>query len=92
MNTDEGQIALGLLLCWGLNIGEVIFGFLMLMVPVLGFALIGGIGIVQLIYVLPFYFSFKKQGKTDTAKGLVIAASMTALLNAACWGAVLGNK
>jgi len=92
MNTDEGQVIWGLLLCWGLNIGEVVIGFFALMMLPLGVALIGGTGIIQLIYVLPLYFSFKKQGKTNTAKGLVIAASITALLNATCWGLVLGNK
>lgn len=92
MNTNEGEIAWGLLLCWGLNMGEVVIGLLMLNVLVLPFVLIGGIGIIQLVYVLPFYFSFKKQGKTNTAKGLVIAASITALLNATCWGFILGNK
>lgn len=86
MSNDEGSLALGLLICWSLNIGEVIIGVLTVMMPYLGIALIGGVGIIQLIYVLPFYFWFRKQGKTETAKGLVIAASITALLNATCWG------
>ena len=86
MSNDEGNIGWGLLLCWGVNIGEIVVGFLTLVVLPLGAALIGGIGIIQLIYVIPLYFSFRKKGKTETAKGLVIAASITALLNATCWG------
>ena len=90
MNNDDGSIFQGLAICWGLNVAEVILGFLMLRIT-FGVAMIVGVGIVQLIYVLPFYFSFRKQGKTATAKGLVIAASITALLNATCWGVVLHN-
>ena len=91
MSDDEGSIGLGLLLCWGSNIGEVIMGGFTVMVPYVGIPLVGGVGIIQLIYVLPLYFSFRKEGKTATAKGLVIAASITALLNATCWGVVLSK-
>ena len=91
MNDDEGSILWGLFICWGLNIGEIFFGFLALNIVSLGVAMIGGIGIIQLIYVLPLYFSFKKQGKTETGTGLIIAASITALLNATCWGMFLGH-
>ena len=91
MNDDEGSIILGLLICWGLNIGEIFIGSLPLNIHSLGVAMIGGIGIIQLIYVLPLYFSFKKQGQTETGKGLIIAASITALLNATCWGLLLGH-
>lgn len=91
MSNDEGRISYGLLLCWVLNTAEIFSGFFLLSAAFLGVALIGGIGIIQLIYVLPFYFSFKKQGKSETAKGIVIAASITALLNATCWGVAMGH-
>lgn len=45
-----------------------------------------GIGLTQLLYVVPLYFHFRKTGQQNTAKGLVIGASIVALLNATCWG------
>jgi hypothetical protein len=57
-----------------------------LMVAFIG---LGGAGIIQLIYVVPLYFYFKKKGRTETARGLVIAASLVILINAACWGLVV---
>lgn len=44
------------------------------------------IGLGQLVYVVPMYLHFRKTGRKRTATGLIIAASITALLNAACWG------
>ena len=99
MNNDEGSIIWGLLMCWGLNILTILIGLLPLGTGLNGngssvsvtIVLIGGIGLFQLLYVLPLYFSFKKQGKAETGKGLIIAASITALLNATCWGMFLGH-
>jgi hypothetical protein len=94
MSEDEGRIIWGLLLCWGLNLLHVGLGFLAigdlrtLAAPIV---LIGGIGLVQLIYVVPLYLNRKTNGKAATAKGLVIAASITALLNATCWGMFMGH-
>jgi hypothetical protein len=52
-------------------------------VAVFGF---GGIGLTQLLYVIPLYLLWKDD-KPASAKGLVIGASVVALLNASCWGA-----
>ena len=98
-NEDEGSIIWGLVICLGLNILTILIGFLAFGAGLggnsnslsVGVVLIGGIGLFQLLYVLPLYFSFKKQGKAETGKGLIIAASITALLNATCWGMFLGH-
>jgi hypothetical protein len=45
-----------------------------------------GIGLFQLLYVIPLYIRWKDI-KPASAKGLVIGASVVALLNASCWGA-----
>lgn len=45
-----------------------------------------GIGIAQLVYVVPLYIRWKNT-KPASAKGLIIGASIVALLNASCWGA-----
>ena len=88
---DEGEISDGLLLCWGLNFAEVVLGFFLINGTNFGITMIAGVGIIQLIYVLPFYILFVKQGKNNSAKGLVIAAAVTALLNATCSGLFKGN-
>jgi len=93
MSNPEGSVGIGLLLGWGLNLCQLFLGFMLLdalmknedSIPVAVAVVVGGIGLIQLVYVLPFYFRFKRQGKTATATGLVVAASLTALLNCACW-------
>lgn len=45
-----------------------------------------GIGLTQLLYVIPLYILWKDD-KPASAKGLIIGASVVALLNASCWGA-----
>lgn len=48
---------------------------------------LGAAGIVQLFYIIPLYTYFRRKGKTETAKGLLIAASLVILVNGLCWGA-----
>lgn len=89
---EQGSIVAGLACCWGANVAQVILGFILLttstMLPVW---LIGGVGLIQLAYVIPLFRYFQRNGRTMSARGLVIAASVTALLNAACWGSVYGR-
>jgi hypothetical protein len=54
------------------------------MLPI-GVVVFGGIGVVQLAYIVPLYMHLKKNGQINTAKGLIIAASITVLLNVGCW-------
>ncbi|MEK6286455.1 MAG: hypothetical protein AABO57_11990 [Acidobacteriota bacterium] len=44
--------------------------------------------VTQFVYVLPAYIIARRKGHEDTAKGMTIAASITALLNFACAGVV----
>ena len=44
--------------------------------------------VTQLIYVIPALIFSLRKGHQETAKGIVIAASITALLNVACNGFV----
>lgn len=48
-----------------------------------------GIGIVQVVYVLPLLFIYGK--RTAVLQGILIGAGITFLLNAACFGYVLFN-
>jgi hypothetical protein len=86
MSENQGSILKGLGICWGLNLVQFGFSVTGLIVPpllLLSFTL-AGFGLIQLAYVVPTYISFKRRGQVMTARGLVIAASVTALLNTAC--------
>lgn len=45
-----------------------------------------GIGLAQLIWVVPAVAYFRKRNEPETAKGIIIIAGIVALLNASCWG------
>lgn len=47
---------------------------------------LGAWGLIQLIYMIPIYIYLRRTKRTDTAKGLLIAASLVLLINASCWG------
>ncbi len=91
---DDGSIPFGFLICWGLNILEASLGAALffpnvVMLKGLGAVLVYGIGLVQWAYIVPLYRARKRNGEPDTAKGMIIAASITTLLSAACWGFVM---
>lgn len=44
-----------------------------------------GIGIAQLIYVIPLIFWLRRERKWGIMKGVIIGAVLTALLNGGCW-------
>jgi hypothetical protein len=45
-----------------------------------------GVGIVQLIYLVPLGLYFQSKGKYEWVKGLAIGGLLVALLNGACFG------
>ncbi|MGB3292125.1 MAG: hypothetical protein WBB01_03915 [Phormidesmis sp.] len=52
-----------------------------------GIAVFGifGIGLTQLLYVVPLCIWLHRQGRVDTAKGVIIGAVLTLLLNGGCF-------
>ena len=56
------------------------------------FSALSAVGVAQLLYMAPLYLYFRKTGRNETAKGLIIIASITALVNAACWGLVYNMR
>ena len=46
---------------------------------------LGGIGITQLIYVIPLVFWLRRERKWGLMKGIILGAVITALLNGGCW-------
>ena len=57
-----------------------------------GFWPLIGIGLVQALWVLPVWGSLRRKGQNETAKGVLLAAGLVFLLNAACWGVVMSGK
>jgi len=47
-------------------------------------------GLWQFIWNLPFYLWYRKHGQPETANGILIGSGILALLNAGCWGIVIG--
>jgi formate-dependent nitrite reductase membrane component NrfD len=81
---DRGNIWAGFGLAAAINIGAAIVGIITVVIPFV-------IGVVQLAWIIPMVITFRRKGKTEMAKGIIIAAAITFLLNAGCWGLLLGN-
>ena len=85
MNDGQGSIAAGMAICWLLNIAQLGIGWLLLVADVrmlpAYYVLIGGIGVVQVGYVVPIWRLLRRKGKPRTGKGVLLAAGFTALMN-----------
>jgi len=73
-------------ICWLLNMAQLGVGLLLLvadvrMLPVY-YVLVGAIGIVQVSYVVPLWRLLRRKGKSRIAKGVLLAAALTTLMNA----------
>jgi hypothetical protein len=91
---SRGSIVVGMAICWLLNLAQIGIGWLMLvaderMLPFV-FVIIGLIGLVQVGYVAPIWRLLQRKGKARTAKGVLIAAGITLVVNAGVW--VFGQK
>jgi hypothetical protein len=93
-SSGEGSVLQGLLLCWGMNFLQVLIGCGVAWtegerpggsntVVYLAVGLALSVGLLQLLYLIPLWRVLKANGKTQTIKGVRIAACITALLNAA---------
>ena len=63
-----------------------VVGFRWLGLETIAIAVLLGIGIVQLLYVVPLALWAKRRGMKTFASGVMIGAAITFLLNGACWG------
>jgi hypothetical protein len=85
MNQGRGSIAAGIAICWLLNVTELGVGWLLLVADVrmlpAYYVLVGAIGLVQVGYVVPLWRLLLRKGKPRTARGMMIASGITALLN-----------
>ncbi|HEY6968922.1 MAG TPA: hypothetical protein VJA94_06950 [Candidatus Angelobacter sp.] len=82
----EGHLVWGLLVGWLLNVVHLGIAYLLFVygeqtLPTV-FVLVGAIGLLQIGYIVPIWFVLRQRGKRRMAKGLLIAALITALINA----------
>jgi hypothetical protein len=85
MDQGRGSILAGMAICWLLNVAQLGVGWLLLVADVrmlpAYYVLVGAIGLVQVGYVVPLWRLLRRKGKPRTAKGMLLAAALTALLN-----------
>ncbi len=89
------EVAKGIASCYALNLLHLGLAWLDL-ISARGFdarfifavRLIVWFGLLQFIYVLPLVFVLRKKGRSNVAKGMLIAATINFLLCAACWGSI----
>jgi hypothetical protein len=85
MNDGRGSFIAGLAICWLLNFAQLGIGWLLLVADVrllpAVYVLIGAIGVVQVGYVVPIWRLLVRKGRPRAAKGMLIAAGLTAVLN-----------
>jgi hypothetical protein len=86
MNDGRGSFIAGLAICWLLNFAQLGIGWLLLVADVrllpAVYVLIGAIGAVQVGYVVPIWRLLVRKGRPRAAKGMLVAAGLTAIMNA----------
>jgi len=87
---SNGSVLKGLGIGVLMTVGGVMAGVIT-MTAVIGGVILLGIGLVQLVWIGPAYFHYRRAGEVETAKGLLIAAGLVFLLNASCWGVVMSG-
>jgi uncharacterized membrane-anchored protein len=86
---SAGRIWSGIAIAGAVNIVAVLVGVMTFGNAAsigIGVVLIVGFPLVQFAWLLPLYFFFRRQAGFETAKGVLIAAGITVLLSAGCWG------
>src|SRR4051794_13976959 len=89
---DKGSVSRGLGFTMLLHLLQIPIGLVLAIVPsIFSLLAVFFIGLSQCVYMIPAYIYFRKNGETETAKGLLIGASITFLLNATCTAIVFGS-
>jgi hypothetical protein len=85
MKDGPGSVTAGMAICWLLNVAQLGVGWLLLVMDVrmlpFYYVLVGAIGIVQVGYVIPIWRLLRRKGKPRTARGMLIAALLTTVVN-----------
>ncbi|HYX53320.1 MAG TPA: hypothetical protein VE783_07695 [Candidatus Limnocylindrales bacterium] len=82
-----GMTLLGMMICWLFNLVQ--FGVTFWLFLIFGesflaaaYTLIGGIGLLQIAYIIPLYRLLRRKNLPDAARGLALAACLTAMITA----------
>jgi hypothetical protein len=86
---DQGSLFLGIVVCWLLNVVHLGIAYFMFVESerMLSsvFVLVGAVGLLQVGYIAPLWYLFRSRGKRRMARGLMIASTITLLVNGAFW-------
>jgi len=88
---DKGSVGGGIGLTLLLHFFQLPIGLVLALVTGGAAMALIFIGLSQCLYMIPAILHFRKTGETETAKGLIIGASITFLLNATCTAIVFGS-
>jgi hypothetical protein len=88
----RGHMDDGILIAGACNLAGLVITFYLMFF--IGPVFPGGFGLVQFAWLYPIWRRYKKKGKTESAKGVLVIAGITFLLNATCWGVfgMRGNR
>ncbi|HLK53341.1 MAG TPA: hypothetical protein VKU42_07785 [Candidatus Angelobacter sp.] len=85
MEKGNGSFVAGMAICWLLNIAQLGIGWLLLIADVRlissFYVMVAAIGLTQVGYVVPIWRLLVRKGRPRVAKGLLVAAGITVLLN-----------
>lgn len=92
---DESSLFSGMLVCWLLNVTQLgiaclLFAFGERTLPTV-VVLVGAIGLLQVGYIAPLWYMFRRRGAKKMAKGMALGAVFTLLLNAVFWVVIYAN-
>ncbi len=88
---SRGSFWVGLAIGGGVNLGALALSVATMAIGV-GVILVAGFGLLQILWLLPFYIKFFRKGESHTCNGILLAAGITVLLSATCWSNLnLGN-
>jgi|SRR5215469_8600669 len=95
ISQDKSSLFSGLLVCWLLNVTQLgiaclSFAFGERTLPAV-VVLVGAIGLLQVGYVAPLWYVFRRRGAKKMAKGIALGAVFTLLLNAVFWVVIYVN-
>ena len=72
---NKGSLGVGLLVSGGVNLGVLVLAWLTLMLGV-GAIVLMGFGLLQFLWLLPFYLKYKNKGESDTCKGILLGGEL----------------
>ncbi len=88
---DPGSLAQGCFQALFLNFMIFLAGCLGIFILV-GIVVIAGFGVLQFAWLGPMIGRYKRDGATESVNGVYIAAGITFLLSAACWGSIASPR